>query len=262
MPSIELFEFRDMFSNAKSAAFIGNSSSILNWENGNMIDSYDLVIRFNRAYTKGVEQKIGSKTNILISNNRNCLDLAPPPLETLKPECVVTFVKPKKNLDIKPLKEWVGNIPHLITLGPDIININVKTRTRSLTMGTYALYTFLRLFEFEKIFVSGFTMFGVTTGGGEKYYEKNQSFKVGQFHDLDNEAIIFSNILQQYKGELKMTEEVERLVNQCLNTKSLIKKPKLNLFIKVFHFLSIQFIRAGFMFRRLVEKSTWLYHDN
>ncbi len=73
-------------------------------------------------------------------------------------------------------------------------------------------------------------MFGVAPGGGEKYYEKGESFKIGQFHDLDTEAIIFSEILQQFEGELKMTKEVENLVNQCTKTNPMTMKTRQNFY--------------------------------
>ncbi len=210
MNSIGIFEFRDLFSNVKSAAFVGSSSSVLLWNNGKIIDSYDMVIRFNRAHIRGIEEKVGKTTTVLVANELNNIDFSPAPSEILNPKCIVTFVKPKANLDIKPLKKWVGDIPHLITLAPDIVETKSVKRTRSLTMGTYSLYTFLRLFQFEKIFVTGFTMYGQSLGGGAQYYNKEYK-EVGWFHDFNQEAIIFSQILRQYNGELTMTEEVKSL---------------------------------------------------
>ncbi len=136
---MDIFNFRDMFAGVESVAFVGNASSILSWKNGDRIDACDMVVRFNRAYVEGLEDKIGARTDVLVANDLNSLDLSPSPVETLKPRCVVTFVKPKVDLSTGPLKEWVGDIPHVITLGPDIPNIRGAERTRSLTMGTYAL---------------------------------------------------------------------------------------------------------------------------
>jgi len=191
MAAMDIFEFRDMFSGVRSAAFVGNASSVLFWDNGKIIDSYDMIVRFNRAYVHGLEEKIGRKTDVLVSNNLNSLKLSPSPTKTLCPKCVVTFVKPKGGLDTGPLKEWVGDIPHVITLEPDIFGVGSINRTRSLTMGTYSLYTFLRLFQFEKLFLTGFTMFGIVPGGSEKYYEREKNQRAGHFHDLESRRKLF-----------------------------------------------------------------------
>ena len=48
---------------------MGNGSSVREHKLGNKIDSYDVVIRFNRGYfegIKGYEEYVGSKTDILI----------------------------------------------------------------------------------------------------------------------------------------------------------------------------------------------------
>jgi hypothetical protein len=49
-------------------AIIGSSSILLDKEYGSLIDSYDTVIRFNRAPTIGFEKYVGSKTTIRVTN--------------------------------------------------------------------------------------------------------------------------------------------------------------------------------------------------
>jgi Glycosyltransferase family 29 (sialyltransferase) len=257
MGKMDIFDFRDMFADVRSAAFVGNSSSVTSWNNGQTIDSYDMVVRFNRAYTKGLEEKIGGKTDVLVSNDINCIEMAPPPAETLKPKCVVVFVKPKRELDLSKLKEWIGDIPYVISLEPDIFGTKAACRTRSFTMGTYALYTFLRLFALEKVFLTGFTMFGNVQGGSLKYFGEDK--KAGHFHDLDQEAIVFADVVKQFSGELHMTSEVESLVfkdTSCAN-----KNKIHSLKSKFYHALSQKLLRKGFYFRRKAETDIWLYNN-
>ena len=45
----------------KKVIVVGNSPSILEKEYGEIIDSYDVVIRVNRCITKGYEKYIGKK---------------------------------------------------------------------------------------------------------------------------------------------------------------------------------------------------------
>lgn len=252
---IDIFDFRDMFSHVRSAAIVGNSSSVLSWDNGEKIDSYDMVVRFNRAHTNGLEEKIGSRTDVLISNDINSLERSPAPSETLQPKCVIVFVQPKRELDLGKLREWIGDIPCVITLQPDMFGSPSSYRTRNFTTGTYALYTILRLFALEKLFLTGFTMFGEVPGGSSEYFVDDKIS--GRFHDLDQEAIVFSNVAQQFSGELQMTPEVESLVH-----KNKLRTNKSNsLKSRFFYSLSRNFLKQGFSFRRMAERDIWLYSN-
>ena len=46
----------------KKIAIVSNSPENLNNENGKLIDSYDVVVRFNFSIVKGFEKNIGTKT--------------------------------------------------------------------------------------------------------------------------------------------------------------------------------------------------------
>ncbi len=128
-------------------------------------------------------------------------------------------------------------------------------------LNSYALYTFLRLFSFKKVFITGFTLFGVAPGGGEKYYKEKNAHRVGVFHNLFDEAAIFADILSQFEGELVMTPEVATLVreNSHMQQAALVDG---TLRQRTCFALSKRLLKLGFYFRRLAEKHAWLYHDN
>lgn len=209
MNLIDPFQFREMFADARSFAVVGNAPTILDYENGEKIDSYDVVVRFNRATTDGMESKIGHRTEILVTNASNSRKMAPPPSETVNPRCLVTYISPEfsTNLQIDDFADWVEDLPILLTFGPDLFNLPAKFRTRPLTSGTYFLFMILRMLTVEKLFVTGFTMFGAGGGASGKYYQDNRS-GVGTFHDLDLEAEVFADLLQQCGAELDLTPEV------------------------------------------------------
>lgn len=50
-------------------AIVGSSSSLLDTEQGQDIDNFDEVVRFNRAPTEGWENHVGSKTTLRVANN-------------------------------------------------------------------------------------------------------------------------------------------------------------------------------------------------
>jgi hypothetical protein len=215
MNLIDPFEFRDLFRPARSFAVVGSAPCILEWKNGPAIDAHDVVCRFNRARTDGIEESVGRRTDILFVNASNSLTKGPPPAETTKPRCLVCFVSPQgaKTLDIEPFRQWVGDCPVLLTFGPDMIGLSGGRRSRPLTTGTYALFTLLRLFEVQKLLVTGFTMMGAVAGGAGHYWEKGKLTDIS-FHDLDEEARLFTAILQQFTGELTVTEEIQALARQ------------------------------------------------
>ena len=61
--SVDDFPSTPMFTN-KRVLVIGNGSSLLDNECGDIIDSYDIVIRINHCLTKGIEKYVGTKTDI------------------------------------------------------------------------------------------------------------------------------------------------------------------------------------------------------
>jgi len=212
---IDLFDFRERFAHARSLAVVGNSPVVLEHENGALIDSHDLVVRFNRARTDDLEDKLGRRTDILVANEKNCLEWGPSPATTLKPQAILCFVapRPQAELDIAPFRQWVADIPTCITLAPDLVGVDNPFRTRLLTQGSYALYTLLRLLPVERLFLTGFTLYGAAPGGAGKYYGAGRN-RVGTWHDLDQEAAVFTSTLAAYGGELQATPEVYTLLER------------------------------------------------
>jgi hypothetical protein len=54
---------------SKDIAIVGSSGSLTNSGLGKKIDSFNEIVRFNRAPTKGYESSVGSKTTLRVSNN-------------------------------------------------------------------------------------------------------------------------------------------------------------------------------------------------
>jgi Glycosyltransferase family 29 (sialyltransferase) len=211
--ALDLQTFQETFRAARSMAVVGNAESVLEWPSGEVIDGHDLVVRFNRAYTEGIEDRVGRRTDILVANRTYSLRKAPSPAASLKPRCVVCFLEPDHEIDYASFTAWTGGLPTLITLAPDLAGIGQFRRTRPVTMGTNALYTFLRLFRIERLFLTGFTFYGAAPGSHGVYCGPERKAR-GTWHDLEDEAAIFARVIGGYEGELRATPEVEGLLRR------------------------------------------------
>ncbi len=262
MRLIDPFEFRDLFRSTRSLAIVGNAPCILDWENGAAIDACDLVVRFNRARTAGHETRIGSRTDVLFVNASNSLSKAPPPTELCRPRCLVCFSSPQgaRDLDPAPFREWAGDdVPLLWSFGPDLIGLPAASRTKPLTSGTYALFTLQRLFDLQRLFVTGFTMFGAVPGGAGKYW--NEAVPAAAVaHDLDEEAKLFINLLASFKGKLIVTSEIQELAGKqgvtladagAANGKPVAKRGGLRQ--RIADGLAWRFLKAGMALRRIAQ---------
>lgn len=54
----------------KKIIIVGNGSTLLDKENGSLIDSFDTIVRFNSYKISGFEKYVGTKTNIWFTCNR------------------------------------------------------------------------------------------------------------------------------------------------------------------------------------------------
>jgi hypothetical protein len=219
MNLIDPFIFSSMFGDARSFAIVGNAPTILEYEHGSKIDSYDVVVRFNRATTQGVEKQIGSRTDLLVVNASNTLAMAPSPAESVKPRCLVSFVSPQgvPKIDRGAFSDWTRDLPILIGFGPDLIGLKPVAHSRPLTSGTYILFTLLRMLTIERLYISGFTMFGAAGGASGKYYH-DPRVGVGAYHDTDAEAEIFRELVLSSGVDLELTDETSQLVYGTANS--------------------------------------------
>ena len=67
----QLSKFRDNNAFAKCAV-VGSSNSLTKREQGELIDSHGVVIRFNAAPTRGFQKYVGKRTTLRVQNIRYC----------------------------------------------------------------------------------------------------------------------------------------------------------------------------------------------
>jgi hypothetical protein len=255
-------ELVEAFRDARSLAVIGNAPTVKEHHNGALIDDYDVVVRFNRIQTAGLEEAIGTRTDILCVNAANSLQKAPSPAGTTRPKYLVCFMSPQGcgKADFTAFCEWVGELPILLTFGPDLIGLTPTARSRPLTSGTYILFTLLQLLTIERLFVTGFTMFGAVSGGAGKVYEDKHG-AAGAFHDIDQESRILAELLSQFRGELTVTPEVRELLERdgsqvTANGVRSMAVQKERIGKRVARRLSWRLMEAALALRRIAEART------
>lgn len=199
------FEFLDQFPAGKKVAFIGNSPRLLEHANGEVIDNYDVVVRFNECRMTGFEKQLGTKTTILVTNpyaeNRNGLAL-----EGRTAELVVCIFQQTRRAELASFNRWLGsNRKVMFSYCPDLVGVEGNQHVASCTTGTYGIQLLWRILRPSEIFVTGFSMFDQID---KSHYWTDQVSEGLRAHDTTIEAGIFVRLLNSIKCPVKVTPEV------------------------------------------------------
>jgi len=270
---IDLLAFQELFSRAKSMAIIGSSDSVINYDHGKLIDSYDVVVRFNRVNTAEFNAAIGNKTDILVANDGNSLAKSIPVNELSNPRVVISFVSNfglnKSSSHKKDFFDWVNGVPLLVIPRPHIlVSSSSSSNFKSFSMGLYALSWLPFILDIKKLYVSGFTFFGAVSGG-TYHHSKPPSFSGSLWHDAELEAQIAKKVLTGFDGEITATEEMEPFLINCKLAKvSIIERDYFRRDIKkhkkitsafcspvkyLFYKVAKIFLKLGYLLRRFSE---------
>jgi hypothetical protein len=152
----------------KKIIIVGNGASILEKENGELIDSFEKVVRMNDFKTEGYKKYTGSKTDILFTCRLDVYNS----LEKICqfPEVILcTLTDPWNGVKAKPEVLDCANITHQIS------RIEGRILGASLGMdplcypstGLIAIHYFLEMYG--HVTITGFDNF---KGGNRHYYEE------------------------------------------------------------------------------------------
>ena len=188
-----------------TCAIVGNSGKLLDFQNGALIDSRDVVIRFNGAITNGYLEYSGTKTTIRIMNCHYILNLEDenyfkhqksrfPEMERdfllqLKNEIIIFKTNPswelwKKNEVLKHVDE--SN--KILFFSDEFYNLAKQMNdNKEASNGLMALL--LALKYFKEIDCYGFSFYG--DGFKGHYYEEIKDRSVKNNHNFDKERKIF-----------------------------------------------------------------------
>jgi hypothetical protein len=113
-------------------------------------------------------------------------------------------------LETNDLADWLEGVPVFPTLVPEIIGHHTPRRKRPFTSGTYALSILTQMFAFQKMFITGFTLFGMVPGGAGHAFSKSKERFI--WHEPNLELQVMASILSAFPGELDSTPEVTELL--------------------------------------------------
>ena len=145
---------------------IGNGSSVMDHEYGSLIDTFDVVVRFNRFRTKGYEKNVGTKTThwIIVDSGWEWLNGYVEGVEGSDPKVLESFDKVmfcipafKFNMEVNKLSQLNLDNNKYGIIGPDVeatINDIVDFRPQWPTTGLIAMEYFSK--EHKDVYTYGF----------------------------------------------------------------------------------------------------------
>mgnify|MGYP003117239174 CR=1 FL=1 len=200
---------------------VGNGSSVTEYEAGPVIDSFDVVARFNRFKIKGFEPMVGTKTTdwITVDSGTQWFNGKVEECYASDPEVISTFNNiyitiPKFKFEhecnrINSLPNLQGNIQIIDSSVEDMINSIVDFRPAWPTTGLVAIQLFSTLYE--EIYIHGFD------GHDQKYqdyhyFDKNDPMRTTEYawrphrqdHNLEKEQEFLSKLP---KNKVKVLSE-------------------------------------------------------
>lgn len=211
MKNISPFEFLNKFEAQKKVVFVGNAPEILNYEHGNLIDSYDYVIRFNECTISAYQKQLGKKTSILVVNPYAEKRIGTA-LEGGSAECVVCIFQQTRRADFAAFEKWLGtNQDVMFTYCPDLVGVEDTRHKASFTTGTYGVQLLSRILAPSEVLITGFSMFAQSD---QSHYWTTGVSEGTKSHDFNTEAGVFIRLLNSSKCPVKITQEVAKVATR------------------------------------------------
>ncbi|MGO1296216.1 MAG: glycosyltransferase family 29 protein [Vibrio sp.] len=223
MKQLDPFDFIANSAEGQSVIFVGNAPSLTAENQGDWIDSHDIVVRFNQLPYKDMKSDVGIKTTYLVTNpyvEARSDILAYDPNMTV----IVLFSQTRRG-NKKSFYHWLNGNNVLFSYAPDIMAVKNNRHFESLTTGTYGTQFLSRVLKPSKISVTGFTMF---LGDTNHHYWSSIIPTGTKAHDFEIEAKVFINIINAFREKAKITVTEDIL---WVSKKSKVKLKK-NIIVK------------------------------
>ena len=200
------FDLVSRFPEKGSLVIVGSAPSLRASNQGEWIDSFDVVVRFNGCAIRGFEKDVGSRTDILVTNPYS-ETFHRPPADGLECGMILVIARQTRRGDKEAFTEWAGNSDVLFTYSPDIYGKDIAPRSGGVTTGVYALSLLKRILLPSTLGVTGFTLFQDQTA---HYWSDDIPSGVAR-HDLLLDAELLVTLLNAHGKGVVVTSEIDWL---------------------------------------------------
>lgn len=174
---------------------VGNGPSILDHEYGELIDSYDIVVRFNWYHTKGFERHSGIKTSVWITTT---FDQQRSKLEYDEVIYHSWDRDIDNNMNYMKFKETFKNFTKLdyvqiVNEIQEYVN-NSNNKYKTYSTGALAIWQYLK--KYEAVDIIGFDWWSKNEKDHHHYGDKQT---VGRIHAPSIEFELFSKLVCENK---------------------------------------------------------------
>ncbi len=180
----------------KQIVLVGNGTSILNKPNGKLIDSYDIVVRFNLFHTKDYEEYAGTKTDTWWTTVYNT--------ERLEDSDCWEIIEhswewdPKKDNTHQKISDYLGYSPTKTerTIIKEMQNIDIDKSYHCYSTGVIALYMMSK--EYKEISIVGFDWWEGNLKPTDKHHY-GDNYTVGRNHKPQRELAFIKQLAKKCK---------------------------------------------------------------
>lgn len=193
-----------------SVLLVGNGPSATSWQAGQLIDSFDLVVRFNRFNVKGYEQWVGNKTDVWVINGPEYN------IEKDLSNCYIIYSVPlpMSDQDLRYIASLMKNSLSVTVLDENVLE-SAKRRFHAHQLkdlcselpypSTGAIVTHYLLGLFPVVYIHGFDCM---QGEIHHYFEDKRRDDLIDWHNPSTEKAFFESLI--------MARQVYRLRNPDL----------------------------------------------
>jgi hypothetical protein len=203
------FDLVSRFASKGSLILVGSAPSLRASNQGEWIDSFDVVVRFNGCAIRGFEQDVGSRTDILVTNPYS-ETFHRPPADGLECGMILVIARQTRRGDKEAFAEWAGDRDVLFTYTPDIYGLEIPPRAGGVTTGVYAISLLKRVLQPSRLAVTGFTLFQDQTA---HYWSDEMPGGVAH-HDLKRDAEMLVMLLNSHGKNVAVTSEIKWLARR------------------------------------------------
>ncbi len=195
----------------RRTAIVGNAAAVRQAGLGRGVDEASLIVRFNRARTRGFEHLVGSRTDLLICS-LHVFETGGQVKQAVEASAVLAFVgREKEPANLDEFEEAVGDTPVCFSFFPEILPSLPLRRSQPFTTGTYGLHVLLQHLQIEQLLICGFNFYSGSAGENGHYWETAPP-PAPLEHDLRADRDAFKELLQSFDGQLELSPELARVV--------------------------------------------------